>query len=376
MKKGISIYPGLDNTPAENMALIQSAARLGITRIFTSLQIPETDRTLFRQQLHELLKLANSLHMDVISDISPASLELLGMEEFSLPRLHQKGLRTLRLDDGFTAAQIAELSQNDCGISLQLNASVLNEAALKKLQQQGCRLDRLEALHNFFPRENTGLSEEFTLRKTRLLQSYGIKTGAFVPSFARPRSPLKAGLPTLELHRETSFSFAIRHLAAMGMDCIFIGDSLPAEEELAALAELDDSAVLLRPEWLPGLTALEGELCHQVFTARPDEARDVLRTVESRRLAAQMLKKQAQEKNHANNIFPSISPRQETGLPRPAGTITLDNQLYQRYQGELQITKTDLPPDRRINVLGQLPALEQSLLKYISPGRKFRFIWA
>lgn len=44
MKKGISIYPGLDNTPEENIALIQSAARLGITRIFTSLQIPETSK--------------------------------------------------------------------------------------------------------------------------------------------------------------------------------------------------------------------------------------------------------------------------------------------------------------------------------------------
>lgn len=374
MEKGISIYPGLDNTREENLALIQAAARLGISRIFTSLQIPETHKETFRQQLDELLRLANTLNMDVISDISPASLELLGMEELSLPRLCQRGLRTLRLDDGFTTAQIAELSHNGLGIRLQLNASVLNEAALKELQQQGCRLDRLEALHNFFPRENTGLSESFALQKTHLLQSYGIRTGAFVPSFARPRSPLKAGLPTLELHRETGFSFAIRHLAAMGMDCILIGDSLPEGQELSALAGLDGSAVALKPEWLPGLTPLEKELCSQVFTARPDEARDVLRTTESRRLAAQLLQKQAQGKNSSESNSPAIAPRQGQGLPRPAGTITLDNQLYQRYQGELQITRTDLPPDRRINVLGHLSAPEQRLLKYISPGKKFRFI--
>lgn len=372
MEKGISIYPGLDNTQEENLELVRSAARLGITRIFTSLQIPETDRDSFTSQLQELLQLADKLGMDVISDVSPASLSLLGIDEFSLPRLYQKGLRTLRLDDGFTAAQIAKLSQNGMGISLQLNASVLNEDTLEELQQQCCCLDRLEALHNFFPRENTGLSEAFTLAKTRLLQSHGIKTGAFVPSFARPRSPLKAGLPTLELHRETSFSFAIRHLAAMGMDCIFIADSLPTGQELSALAELDGASIALQPEWLPDLTPLEKELCRNVFTARPDEARDVLRTGESRHLTAELLKKQQNAAGQPASTA-AIAPRQEPALPRPAGTITLDNQLYQRYQGELQITKTDLPPDRRINVLGQLPALEQRLLKYITPGQKFRF---
>ena len=143
MEKGISIYPGLDNTQEENLELVRSAARLGITRIFTSLQIPETDRDSFTSQLQELLQLADKLGMDVISDVSPASLALLGIDEFSLPRLYQKGLRTLRLDDGFTTAQIAKLSQNGMGISLQLNASVLNEGTLEKLQQQGYCLDRL-----------------------------------------------------------------------------------------------------------------------------------------------------------------------------------------------------------------------------------------
>ena len=61
MEKGISIYPGLDNTQEENLELVRSAARLGITRIFTSLQIPETDRDSFTSQLQELLQLADKL---------------------------------------------------------------------------------------------------------------------------------------------------------------------------------------------------------------------------------------------------------------------------------------------------------------------------
>lgn len=364
MKKGISIYPGLDNTRQENLTLVQSAAKLGITRIFTSLQIPETNKHSFLTELQELLELAAGLGMDVISDVSPASLAILGIDAFSLPELYRIGLQTLRLDDGFTPEQIAELSRNPYDISLQLNASVLDGDTLQELQRHNCRPDRLEALHNFFPRENTGLSEAFTLQKTRLLQSHGIKTGAFVPSLIRPRSPLQAGLPTLELHRQTSFSFAIRHLAAMGMDSIFIADSMPDERELAQLAALENTAVTLAPEWLPEASPLEKELCRHTFTARPDEAQDVLRTCESRHIARQLL---------ANHQMQDIPPH-NADISRPAGTITLDNGLYQRYQGELQITRTDLPPDRRVNVLGHLPELEQRLVKYITPGRKFRFI--
>lgn len=366
MEKGISIYPGLDNTREENLALIQTAGRLGIKRIFTSLQIPETDKNGFAARLHELLALAAKLDMDVISDVSPASLAILGIEEFSLPELCRAGLRTLRLDDGFTPEHIARLSGSSCGIKLQLNASVLDEETIGDLLRRRCRLDRLEALHNFFPRENTGLSEEFTLQKTQLLQAYGIKTGAFAPSLARPRGPLRAGLPTLELHRHTGFGFAIRHLAAMGMDCIIAADSLPDEKELAQLAAVDSAAVTLSPDWLADSadsTPMVKELRSRTFTSRPDEARDVLRTCESRRLAEELLKKQR---------LPDIPPL-NAGLPRPAGAVTLDNRLYQRYQGELQITKTDLPPDPRVNVLGRLPAIEQRLLKYIKPGTKFRF---
>lgn len=362
MKKGISIYPGLDNTRQENLTLVQSAAKLGIRRIFTSLQIPETNKHSFLTELQELLELAASLDMDVISDVSPASLAILGIDAFSLPELYRIGLRTLRLDDGFTPEQIAKLSRNPYDISLQLNASVLDENALQELQRHNCCTDRLEALHNFFPRENTGLSEAFTLQKTRLLQSHGIKTGAFVPSLIRPRSPLKAGLPTLELHRQTSFSFAVRHLAAMGMDSIFIADSLPDEQELAQLASLEDTYVTIAPQWLPETSPLEKELCRHTFTSRPDEARDVLRTCESRHIAGQLLEKYQ---------LPDI-PQLNAYMPRPAGTVTLDNKLYQRYQGELQIAKTDLTPDERVNVLGYLPPLEQQLLKYITPGKKFK----
>ena len=71
MQTGISIYPGLDNTPKENLQLIESAARLGITRIFTSLHIPETDHSALKEEFSTIVQAARSHDMEIISDISP-----------------------------------------------------------------------------------------------------------------------------------------------------------------------------------------------------------------------------------------------------------------------------------------------------------------
>ena len=43
METGISVYPGLGGTIQEKTARIERAAALGMTRLFTSFHIPETD---------------------------------------------------------------------------------------------------------------------------------------------------------------------------------------------------------------------------------------------------------------------------------------------------------------------------------------------
>ena len=60
MQNGISIYPGLDNTLSENLALIETAAALGLPRLFTSLHIPETDPGALKRELGVLLKAARA----------------------------------------------------------------------------------------------------------------------------------------------------------------------------------------------------------------------------------------------------------------------------------------------------------------------------
>ena len=358
MSNGISVYLGLDNSLDENLELIRTAANAGIKRIFTSLHIPEADTEALKVELKEILSVAKECSMEVISDISPAAMKVLGIAGFSLNDFAQLGIETLRLDDGFTIDDIITMSNNDLGIKLQLNASTATADFLERLKESGTDMSRLEAMHNFFPRENTGLSEEFVCKKTRLLHEYGIKVSAFIPSHNRPRSPIFAGLPTLELHRKTSFDFSLRHLLAMGIDSVFVGDSLPSDKEIELLGKFSDTdAVLLRPApWTIDESIIT--LLKMPFTTRPDESRDVIRTQESRRYAKES----------------AVSIKPDNCGPRNAGYITLDNENYGRYQGELQIIKEFLPPDHRVNIVASLSNDEKLLIKYLTPGKAFKFI--
>ena len=181
MQTGISVYPALDNTPKENLHLIESAAKLGVTRIFTSLHIPETNQRTLKEEFSAIVQTARKYDMEIISDISPATLELLGMRHFSLAAFQFMGIHTLRIDYGYGAAHIAELSRNTQNMRIQINASTVTGKFLTQLLQENADFDKIDALHNFYPREGTGLAEATLVRKTAMLHKAGISVGAFVP---------------------------------------------------------------------------------------------------------------------------------------------------------------------------------------------------
>ncbi len=353
MENGISLYPGLDNTLTENLQLLEQAAKCGIHRVFTSLHIPETDVAVLKKELATLLEAARKYGMEIISDVSPRTLAMLDMPKFDMSTFQQLGITTLRLDYGYEAAQIAEFSHNELGIRLQLNASTITEKVLSELQAAGVDFSHLDALHNFYPRRGTGLSEAALCRKNALLKQYGIKVGVFVPSQGKQRGPLFEGLPTLEAHRLWHTDRAARHLAALGVDSVFLSDSLPLPEELATVGKLHGDEVVVEAQLLTG-DKIQQELLNHTFTAREDEARDAIRAQESRGL-----------------LQGTVEP--ERNKERRRGAITIDNKDYLRYMGELEIVKKSQPADKRVNVVGRVSECELFMLKYITPGRKFSF---
>ena len=351
---GFSVYFGLDNTKEENIQLLKEAHALGFTRVFTSLHIPEANYDVLKVEVHEFFKLAKEYDMDIISDISPNTFKFLELEDMDLKGLRDMGVKTIRIDFGYSEEEIAHMSKNEYDIKIQLNASTITEEFFNELDKYSPNYENIDALHNFYPRVGTGISEECMVKKNELLRKRGIKPCAFVQSNNRKRSPLKDGLPTLEDHRELGVREASNHLFALGNTSVFIGDSLPSIIELKELSSLNPEVIELDIQ-VKTDDEIIIRLLKEVYSARTDEARDAIRASESRLIL------------NGDIIEPFNTIKKEYG------DITIDNKDYFRYMGELQIIKNAQKADVRTNVVASVLKKGFYLLKYIDGGKKFHF---
>lgn len=354
MSFGFSVYFGLDNSKEENIKLLKDAHNLGFTRIFTSLHIPEANYEVLKAEVKEFFELAKDYDMDIISDISPNTFKFLDLDDMDLKGLRDMGVKTIRIDFGYSEEDIAKMSKNKYGIKIQLNASTITEEFFKKLDRYSPDYENIDALHNFYPRIGTGISEECMIKKNSILKEREIKPCAFVQSNNRKRSPLKDGLPTLEYHRGMAVREAANHLFALGNTSVFIGDTLPSIEELKELSSLNPEVIELDIK-VKSNDEITLRLLNEVYSARTDEARDAIRASESRLI----LKEEIIEPY--NNVNKEV------------GDITIDNKDYLRYMGELQILKMNQEKDSRTNVVASILQKDLYLLKYIQGGKKFRF---
>lgn len=346
MQNGISVYAGLGYKLAENIALIQTAANLGLKKIFTSAQVPEaaveSDR--FFNDFADIITVAATNDFEIIIDVNPKNID-----EFNLDGL------TLRLDDGFTVAQIVELSRTR---KIQLNASTVTNEFLAQLLDSNANFQNISALHNFYPHVHTGLDTYFFVEQNKMLQELGISVGAFVPSLeGKRRPPFGEGLPTLEDCRNFSTDLAARFLAALGTDFIIIGDGLPTEEECKAVATVRAEEVVMNARLLTD-DLISVDLLNNSFTRRPDVSKSVIRAIEGRQILQRIGGKIAADD------FP---------VERSFGDVTIDNEKFGRYAGEVQIVEDVLPADSRTNTVAKIIDEEVFLTGYIKPRQKFSF---
>lgn len=331
---GISFYLK-DPLAEERIAL---ATKLGVKRAFTSLHIPEESGEL-ATRTKEILKTAVETGIEVFADVSLRTPTHLGLK--SLSELKKLGVIGLRLDDFFEKETILKLSKD---FKLALNASTLLEEDLFALLEAGLNANQLIAWHNFYPRQETGLSYSFFQSQNELFRRFEIPISAYIPGDGEKRGPLFNGLPTLEDHRQLEPYHAALELFQAGVEDVYIGDPAVSEALLHRLIDFDQHHyVSIRIQGYQG----------GVFQLRPDFSRDVLRFIDTRSL---------------ENILP------ENTKARPIGTITRDNDLYGRYRGEVQITLCDLPADERVNVIGKVVDADIPLLSLLKPYQKIKLI--
>lgn len=329
---GISFY--LNDEKAEHR--ITEAAEMGVTQAFTSLHIPEESGALAERAKH-LLSTAKEAGIEVYADVSYYTPQHLGISSFK--ELKQLGVAGLRLDDFFDHRFVLELAKD---YKLAINASTVTEKELCALLEAGISSDSLLAWHNFYPKKETGLDENFFQRQNELFQAYNIRLCAFVPGMGKKRGPLHIGLPTLEKHRDMHGLASTIELLNSGIPDVYIGDPDFGEGLLEELLGYEmRSTVALQMDsdsFPPGL-----------YRPRPDFSRDVLRLMDTRT---------------ADPLEPANTNE------RPKGSITIDNKLYGRYNGEVSITLTDLPADPRVNVIGKIKERDIPLLSLIKPENR------
>lgn len=348
--RGLSVY--LSEPLTEAFAVWMKRMReIGFTSLFTSLHIPEDDPSVYTERLRRLGTLARQHDMELFADIAPTSLAALGKTWDDAHTLIDWGVTGLRVDYGVTPKQVADLSKR---MTVALNASTLTAEELDEMKQEGLMTDNVEAWHNFYPRPETGLDRQWFDEKNDWLKRQGLSVQAFIPGDGTLRGPLYERLPTLEDHRQLSTFAAYLELTG-SVDRILIGDPGLADATIEQFASYGDGMLVLRAE---AYTTIEAAL-YRVQTNRMDPARDVIRSVESRAYG-----------RPGDRLLEPVAEKQ-----RPLGTITIDNRDYGRYAGEMQVTKTDLQADKRVNVLGRVIEADRPLLRSVGPGTKFRIEW-
>ncbi|MCR5834648.1 MAG: MupG family TIM beta-alpha barrel fold protein [Selenomonadaceae bacterium] len=345
MQNGISVYVGLEYDKAKNLSLIETAANMGFRYMFTSVQIPESvNADNFFEDFTDIVTTAVTNGLEIIVDVNAENFAQYDVEGI-----------TLRLDDGFDLERTALLTHSR---KIQLNASTVTRDFLLQLRRSGADFERITALHNFYPHPNTGLDTYYFDNQNRILHDFGIKVGAFVPSKdGQRRLPLCEGLPTLEDCRNFSTDLSARFLIALDVDFVIIGDGAPTQEELQAVASLDGEEVIFRTKLLTNDMTTARILTRQ-FTRRADVSKSVIRAVEGRQ--------------YLEELGGKISPKANNRM-RSFGDVTIDNENFGRYAGEVQILQDELPADGRVNTVAHILDEEVFLLGYLKPRRKFSF---
>ncbi|WP_025950834.1 MupG family TIM beta-alpha barrel fold protein [Geobacillus thermocatenulatus] len=333
----------------------RKAVSLGARELFTSLHLLKGKELGEQEKLKWIGRFARRYGVGVVADATPAVLSYLSASPDVAKALREWGMVGLRLDDGFSWDETVQLSKQ---MKVVLNASTITEREIQELTLRKIDWAGVEAWHNFYPRPETGLSGDTLMKQNRMLRQFGIASiGAFVPGNAQKRGPLCKGLPTLEDHREADPVYAyIELIETYKVEKVFVGDLSVSDDVLRRMVWVPQEIIPIR--YQPIVSARWLSLVETVHTNRRDAARDVIRSAESRRTFAW-----PQEALHP------IEP-----APRPIGSVTIDNERYGRYAGELQITLTDLPADDNVNVIGRVISEDVPLLRHIQGGRPFCLI--
>lgn len=327
----------------------ESLGELSPGFLFTSFHISEEFDEAYCGHARDMCRWLADKGFSIIGDVSPKTLERFGCSD-AFTFASEMGLSVVRLDYGFSKEEIRSLARR---MPVAVNASTPDYRLALEFSKEGAKV---YAIHNFYPRPETGLDAEYFRRRNQELAAVGVRVLAFIPGDCLFRGPVFAGLPTLERHRGLApyvcyCSLCVHEPELYG---VLTGDGGLSPRQKALIEEYRETGIISVPAVL---TPNGSALYERVFTVRPDSPERLARLEESREYGC-----------FGKSILPDHC------VVRSRGAITLDNLRYARYTGEVQIIRENLPADERVNVIGQVEEGYEELLDCIKGGSKLKLV--
>lgn len=358
-KIGISIYPER-STYEKDVAYLDLAHRYGFKRVFTSLLEVSGDQSEVLNNFKKVVDYANQLEMEVMIDINPGLFKQLNISYDNLSFFHELGAYGIRLDNGFTGAEEAQMTRNKYGLKIEINMSQ-GTKYVDNIMSYSPKRENLLGCHNFYPHRYSALGETFFKACTQQFQQYRLNTAAFVTSQDATFGPwpTQDGLPTMEADRDLPISTQVKHYVLMDMiDDIIIGNAYASEAELKAMSEAFFAEYpSIRIELQDDITDLEKTvLLESLHSYRGDRSEYLLRSSWTRI-------------TYKDRDFPAHNT-----VDMKRGDILIDNVDYGQYKGETQIALQRMKNDGRVNVVAKIADAELFLLDYLQPWSHFKLI--
>lgn len=363
MHQCISVYPNSNSSMNQLNEYLELAKRYGIEEVFTSIHLPEYSMEDQLAYLEQVSEAAKRLDMELTADIGGPFISMALDNPAILERLKKVNLDFLRLDYGYNENQLTVLYESLHIKGFVINASMVNEDELKRHLHFFKELDEnifIRACHNFYVREESGLDIDFALNQTKLFESFNIPVYFCVPCHDHPRGPLHLGLPTLEYHRYQDMDMILMDLMhTFHAQGILYSDEWMSEKQFKLIQKTLIEKVIDIPVFLnQNLTEIEKRIILKKHIFRYDSNASFLRSRSSREMA-----------EYAAKIFPANC------IERHKGDITIDNERYLRYSGELQVVCSDAKQDQRVNVSAHLRTADDlQKLSFFRFGYAYQFI--
>lgn len=308
-----SIYP-TDAPEVRDDVVAQAGAQDGERLVFTSLHIPEAEG------LHAYGAYLRRLHEErgftFCGDVSPGTLDALGVGIDDLGLLRRWGVTCLRIDFGFGPGEIRRIARSG-DFAIAVNASTADEELIQALAGL-----RLVGWHNYYPRPETGLSVDYYRSQCALFAEHGLQNYAFLPGEIAFRAPLFAGLPTIEnqRHRNAWRNYVMLRALFPEVEVVCAEGPL-AQDHLRWIRHFEATGEVTLP--LVGVDPAVEFLKHRSWKLRVEDSEVSFRVDGTRetRQPARLLN--ADE--------------------RVRGSLQMDLPGYGRYCGEIHLMRTDRP---------------------------------